>query len=145
MATDGLVGRTVVVSVTAGSGPTSARRAVLVAVDSAVASRAFPDGSVRFRRNKASLDDATKQITVNGTVKLKTELGNDIVHASSLRIHNPHATIIAYVHLMPTGSGAPAAGTEGWPIGGAAGAASKTFESDEGSIDLNRVYIHTPS
>lgn len=95
----------------------------------------------------------TKPITVNGTVNLLTIMraagwtGGPVV--SNLRIYNASASVLAYVHLTEGGVTGPSTGTDGWPIGGAAGAAGSTFEAsrngDMATLDMATTWIHTPS
>jgi hypothetical protein len=59
--------------------------------------------------------------------------------------------VLAYIHLTDQGvtGTAPSTGTDGWPIGGAAGAVENKFIFTKGDmapgIDLNTVWIHFPS
>lgn len=94
-----------------------------------------------------------KPITVNGFVNLLTAMkaagyqGSGIV--SSLGIFNSDAGVLCYLHLTDNGVTAPGTGTDGWPIGAAAGGTGATFFSDRGgnrsSVDLGTTYLYTPS
>lgn len=63
---------------------------------------------------------------------------------SKLSIFNPDATRLVYIHLANSGTTAPGTGTDGWPIGVAAGGVATSFSSEiaSGGIDLNTVWIY---
>jgi hypothetical protein len=93
----------------------------------------------------------TKPITVNGFVNLLTAMkaagyqGSGIV--SILKIYNPDATNLLYIHATDNGITAPGTGTDGWPIGTATGNAGTTFFTDRGanqsSLDLATCWLFT--
>jgi hypothetical protein len=67
----------------------------------------------------------------------------------SLGIFNPDGAVLLYIHLTDNGQTSPVTGTDGWPIGGAAGAADKTFYANQGAnnafLDYGTVWIFTAS
>lgn len=94
--------------------------------------------------------------TINGWVNLGTALRTAGLSQgaglsfSSLRILNLDATNLAYVHLTeqgPTVGASPAGltGTDGWPIGTAAGNAGNNITFERGSMgpgaDANQIWI----
>jgi hypothetical protein len=46
---------------------------------------------------------------------------------TKLQIYNPDATRLVYIHLTEDGQTAPGTGTDGWPIGVAAGERCDVF------------------
>jgi len=69
---------------------------------------------------------------------------------SFLYIFNPSATVDVSIHTTASGSTAPGTGTDGWPIGGSATAAEKTFKYVKGDgsgrgIDVNTTWLNFPS
>lgn len=69
---------------------------------------------------------------------------------SLLNIYNPSGATDVYIHLTNDGVSAPGTGTDGWPIGGSATAAEKTFKYIKGDqsgrgIDVNTTWLHFPA
>jgi hypothetical protein len=93
----------------------------------------------------------TKPVTVNGWQRLSTVMqtagysGSNLV--SSIGFFNPDGTNLVYLHLTDNGVTNPATGTDGWPIGSAAGGAGNTFfssrDANQSSLDLGTTWIFT--
>jgi hypothetical protein len=100
------------------------------------------------------MSNLTKPIaTPNNTfANLKTLLkaaGFNGDRVSSLRIFNDDAAVLVYIHATDNGTAAPSTGTDGWPIGSAAGGTGKTFLAEKGSnqefLDIGTCWIFTAS
>lgn len=100
---------------------------------------------------KLTIDGSSALVNLGAAMRAAGYGGGGIV--SSLRIYNPSATVILYIHATNNGTTPPDVGdgTKGWPVSAGAGtlASSNVFQSDRGSnpssIDIGTTWLYTAS